>query len=170
MAGEVDVLLDTSVLINFARINRFDLLGSHPKYSFFLTDHVRDEILEHFCEQSAAVNSAVEIGILGEISGNSAEELEDFGRFLEMKTLGVGECSAIAVAKNRSLVLAIDDIPARKQAVKFDSTLVLVGTVDIVVSLIREGVLSVDEADKIKVLWETEHRFQLKFASFADLP
>jgi predicted nucleic acid-binding protein len=169
MAGAVDILLDTSVLINFAQIDRIDLLGSHPKYSFFLTDHVRAEVLEHFCEQPAAMDFALETGVLTELTANSGEEIEDFGKLVEMKNLGLGECSAIAVAKHRSLVLAIDDIAARKQAKKLHGNLTMIGTEDIMVSLIREDILSVEEADEIKLCWETEHRFRLTFSSFAEL-
>jgi len=168
MAGKIHVLLDTSVLINFARIGRFDLLAAHTRYSFFVTDHVRAEILEHFREQFEGVDSAVKGGILTELTVNTGAELEDFGRLASMKSLGLGECSAIAVAKNRGIVLGIDDVTARNKAMKFHLGLVLLGTEDLIISLIEESVLSIEEANRIKHEWETNHRFRLKFASFAE--
>ena len=168
VAGKIDVLLDTSVLVNFARIGRLDLLARHPRYSFFVTDHVRAEVLEHFAEQFEAVNTAVNGGILTELTANTTAELEDFGRLLSTKRLGVGECSAIVVAKHRSLALGIDDVTARKKALKYDAALTLLGTEELIASLIREGILSIEEADRIKGDWEANHRFTLKFASFRE--
>lgn len=150
------------------RIGRVDLLAAHPRYSLFVTDHVRAEVLEHFREQFEAVDRAVSNGVLTEIAANTDEELEDFGRLPSMKSLGVGECSAIAVAKHRSIVLAIDDVTARNKALRFHTGLTLIGTEELIVSLIQESVLPVEEADRIKRDWETNHRFRLKFASFAE--
>jgi hypothetical protein len=42
-------------------------------------------------------------------------------------------------------------------------------TQDIVVELIRKGVVSVEAADAIHVGWATNHRFKLNIASFQDL-
>jgi hypothetical protein len=36
-------------------------------------------------------------------------------------------------------------------------------------SLIQHQVLTVEEADAIKLEWQTKHRFMLKFASFGDI-
>jgi len=168
MAGKDDVLLDTSVLINFARIGRIDLLTAHPTYRFFVTDHVRGEVKEHYADQFEAVEAAVVGGVITELTADSAEELEDFGKLTAMKTLGVGECSAIAVAKNRSMVLAIDDVRASRRAKGFHTGIGLLNTEELMVSLIQEGVLTVEEADEIKRDRETNHRFKLAFASFAE--
>lgn len=168
MAEKTKVLLDTCVLINFARIGRLDLLTAHPQYSFLVTNHVRAEVLEHYREQFEAVEKAIDVGLLTELTVDSPEELGDFGKLVALKSLGVGECSAIAVAKHRSLILAIDDVTARKKAQRFDSGLVLLETEELIVSLIRKKVLSIEEADGIKDDWEANHRFTLKFTSFRE--
>lgn len=168
MASKTEILLDTSVLINFARIGRIDLLARRPRCVFLVTDHVRAEVLEHYREQFEAVDAAVESGILTELAVTGAGELEDFGKLVAMKSLGIGECSAIAVAKHRSMALALDDVPARKKAVKFHSGLRLLGTEDLMVALVKENVLSIQEADSIKHDWEANHRFKLMFGSFAE--
>ncbi|MEO2045356.1 MAG: hypothetical protein ABGX16_02145 [Pirellulales bacterium] len=95
MDGKTEILLDTCVLINFAAIGRLDLLASHPLYTFFITDHVRDEIKEHYDEQFDAVNAAVGDGTLAEIAVNDPDELADFAALAARKNLGNGECSAI---------------------------------------------------------------------------
>ena len=45
--------------------------------------------------------------------------------------------------------------------------LVLLGTEDIMVSLIQKGILTVEQADSIKLDWKTNHRFKLRFSTFA---
>ncbi len=168
MGSKSEVLLDTSVLINFARIGRLDLLVAHPLYSFSITDHVRNEIAEHYVDQLEAVQAALEHPTLTEVTADQPQEFEDFAKLVAMKSLGTGECSAIAVAKNRLFALAIDDVRARKKAVAFHSDIVLFDTEHLVVTLIQENVLSVEEADDIKLDWETNHRFKLPFGSFSE--
>jgi predicted nucleic acid-binding protein len=87
--------------------------------------------------------------------------------------LGAGERSAIAVAINRKCALAIDDSRAIQRAIEeagiAGSTLSIVRTQDIVVELIKQGVLSIEVADAIHADWATNHRFKLKVTSFRDL-
>ena len=166
MEGKTDVLLDTCVLINFAAIGRIDLLAAHPHHAFVITDHVRDEVKEHFNGQFDAVNAAVADGTLREIPADKPEELADFAQLL--KNLGRGESSAIAVAKNRSIPLVIDDRRARNRAAQFHAEIELLNTVDLVITLIKTGVLTVEKADEIKLDWETNHSFKLKFGSFGE--
>ena len=168
MDSKTEAILDTCVLINFAAIGRIDLLRSHSLHTFVITDHVRDEIKEHYSEQFDAVNAAVEDGTLAEITADQPGELEDFAKLVARRNLGTGECSAIAVAKNRSLALAIDDRRARNHAMAFHSAIVLLSTESLMVSFIQAEVLSVDEADAIKLDWESNHSFKLKFASFSE--
>lgn len=168
MTRKQDVVLDTSVLINFAKVERLDLLDAHPSYSFVVTDHVRGEVSEHYSGQFEAVDTAIAEGILRELAVDQPEELSDFGKLTAPRNLGIGECSAISVAKNRCLPLAIDDNQARKRAKRFHSNLVLLNTEELVVSMIQESVLTVEEADQLKLDWETEHRFKLTFGSFRE--
>jgi predicted nucleic acid-binding protein len=168
MDGKTEALLDTCVLINFAAIGRLDLLASHPLYTFVITDHVREEIKEHYSEQFDAVNAAIGDGMLTEIAADQPGELTDFAALVARKNLGNGECSAIAVARNRSIPLAIDDRRARNRATQFESSIVLLSTESLMVDLIQDDILTVADADAIKLDWETNHSFTLKFASFAE--
>lgn len=65
--------------------------------------------------------------------------------------------------------VALDDKVARKETRKLFHDLGLLNTQTLIVSMIRAGVLSVEEADHMKAVWEKEHRFRLKIGSFADL-
>jgi hypothetical protein len=66
------------------------------------------------------------------------------------------------------LTLCIDDKRATKAAKKVAPGLKLECTETFIVSLIRAGGLDVASADAIKADWETNHRFKLMFASFAE--
>lgn len=166
--AEDEVILDTSVLVNFLVVRRLDLLRDHTHYRFVVTDHVRAEITEHYADQLAQLESALAAGWLREIPVTEPEELELFAELSASGRLGAGECSAMAVAVCKKRPLAIDDKAARRRASAFNPKVKLLNTETLMVKLIQAGRLSVADADQIKVEWEREHRFKLGFGSFAD--
>lgn len=89
-------------------------------------------------------------------------------RFTDAKGLGIGECSAIAVAVHRQLTLAIDDKQAIKKVANLGFNVPILTTEALMVLLIQHGTLSVEEADDMKLEWENNHRFRLKFSSFSE--
>ena len=166
------IIADTSVLINFLRIDRMDLIGAHPA-SFIVTDHVADEIADSYPDQQARYNAAVAAGLLDQQRIDDLAEVEMFLRLAERGRLGAGERSAIAVALLRGYTLAIDDTRAIHRALEeaevAGSALTILRTQDIVVELIRGGIVTVEAADAIHVEWATNHRFKLKISSFREL-
>lgn len=162
------IIADTNVLINFLRIDRLDLIARHS-YQFVITEHVREEITEHHPVQRQMLQEAIENCVFTEKAVNTLEELELFGKLMREGRIGSGECSAIACAIHGSYKLAIDDKRAIKEARKISAELEILGTQELVVSMILEQILEIDEADKIKYAWENEHRFKLKIPSFGDL-
>jgi predicted nucleic acid-binding protein len=163
------VVADTSVLINFLRIDRMDLIGCHPQ-RFLATDHVGAEISDGYPEQQARYQNAITSGLLDTCSVVDPEEVSLFLRLEPGQRLGAGECSAIAVAVNRKYPIAIDDNQAVKRAVRaVGAKLEVVKTSDVMVTLIRAGILDVTVADQIKDMWALHHRFKIKANSFRDL-
>jgi predicted nucleic acid-binding protein len=166
------VVADTSVLVNFLRINRMDLIGAHPA-TFIATDHVAGEISDTYPEQQARYAAALHAAQITEQRIDDPAELEIFLRLAAKGRLGAGERAAIAVALNRGCALAIDDSRAIRRALQEaalgENALSTLRTQDIVVELIRKGVVSVEAADAIHVDWATNHRFKLKIVSFQDL-
>jgi hypothetical protein len=73
------VVADTSVLINFLRINRMDLIGAHPA-SFIATDHVAAEITGTFPNQQARYAAALHAAQLTQVRVDDPAELEIFLR------------------------------------------------------------------------------------------
>jgi len=164
------IVADTSVLLNFLKINRMDLIGGHPR-RFLVTDHVETEISHD--DQRTAFLAAVAAGHLDTCTVTDLREVELFLRLGPGVRLGAGECSALAVAMHRRHAVAIDDNRALNRAFRtagLSSTRIeIIRTPDVVVGLIRAGVLTIEEADCIKDRWAREHRFTIKTASFSDL-
>jgi predicted nucleic acid-binding protein len=147
------VVADTSVLINFLKIDRMDLVGRYPG-RFLATDHVESELADDYPEQKARYHAAVAAGLLDTCSVSDPAEAMLFGRLGPGVRLGAGECSAIAVALTRGYAIAIDDSRAikvaRREAELVGGRLVVLQTQEIMVALIQASVLTVDEADQIK--------------------
>jgi len=163
------VLLDASVLINFLAIDRVELIASHPDFRFIVTEHVRSEITTHYGEQLVRLETALNDGGLEETRVESIEELTLFAQLSQLSRLGLGECAAIAAAVTRTQALAIDDKAARKAALTYAPGLKVLDTQAIILSLIRAGELSCEEADRIKEDWARNHKFRLGIASFSDI-
>jgi len=64
----------------------------------------------------------------------------------------------------------MDDGTARRKTVAHYPTVKLIDTVELMVEALRAGLLSVSEADAIKVDWHNNHQFKKpKLKSFGDL-
>lgn len=169
--GRDEAIIDTSVLLNFLKIDRVDLLARHPAYRFVVVDLVRNEVTKR--GQAARLEAAIQAGqVFADRPPEAIDpaEVETFVSLSAAMKIGNGERAAVAAAKVRGLALAMDDQIAWKRAAAFCVGIPREDTVNIVVSLIKAGVLTVAEADAIKVDWETNHKFTKNtFTSFAEL-
>ena len=172
MPSGVIVIADTSVLINFLRIDKMDLIGAHPA-AFVATEHVAVEISDNYPEQQARYRAALEAGYLLEERIDDPAEVELFLKLRRTPRLGTGECSAISVAINRGHTLAIDDNRAINRALNeaglIKRHIQLIRTQDILADLTRTGILSIEAADSILSDWATNHRFRLRIQSIAEI-
>lgn len=159
---------DTSVLINFLKIKRTDLLQK-CSHNFFITDHVQEEITTCYPEQQALLDSALEKKILTKINVDSPEEFKLFGELSKSGQLGTGECAAISIAAHQKYYLAIDDNQAIKKASCLLLSSYILRTQDLILIMIEEDILSLDEADYMIEIWAREHRFKVKINSFREL-
>lgn len=161
------VVSDTSVLINFLRIDRLHLIGC-CSCRFLVTDHVRGEISENFPEQFQRFQQGLQKQILEEIQVTESAELELFSALQQKGKLGIGECSAISAAIHRGCSLAIDDNLAIKSAQRLAPQLHILRTQDLIVKMIQENVLSTQDPDSIAQDLADNHRFKLKINSFKE--
>jgi predicted nucleic acid-binding protein len=167
--GRTDAIIDSSTLVNFLKIDRADLLASHPHYRFIVVDAVRAEVKKHHAAQVARLEAAFAAGQLFEDQPDAATYIAELAAFAVMAStkIGVGERAAIAAAKTRGLPLAMDDERAWKRA---GCGLMRLDTVSVMVALIKAGIIDVVAADAIKSDWESNHKFIKKhFSSFAEL-
>lgn len=166
------VVADTSVLINFLKIDRMDLMGRYPG-RVLATDHVESELADDYPEQRARYEAAIAANWLDTCPITETAEVALFLRLGPGMRLGAGECSAIAVALIRGYAIAIDDNRAISVALQEaglrGSKLAVLRTQDIMVALIRASVLTIDDADRIKADWAQNHRFRLKARTFREL-
>lgn len=160
------VVLDTSVLINIIVVDRLDLPGSDPGHHFVITEHVREEITDEFPMEKARLERAISKGQIQQTRVDHPEELVLFAELLSEGRLGIGECSAMALAHHRDALLGMDDRRASLEAK--NRGISVLGTQDLMIDWIRKSLLTVETADEIKRAWETEHRFRLPFHSFRE--
>ena len=167
--GRDGAIIDASVLVNFLKIDRIDLLARHPAYRFIVVDLVRNEVTKR--GQAARLEAALQSGDLSPDGPPETIDVAELATFAAMTALkiGIGDKAVIAAAKVRCLALAMDDKDAWKLGAAFCSGIPREDTVSIMVSLIKAGVLTIAEADAIKADWELNHRFRLKFASFSEV-
>ncbi len=90
------------------------------------------------------IPEAVRAGWLKQIGLRTAGEKRLFGSLSQ--SLGLGEASTIAVAKNRHCVFASDDRVARAEATALG--IPLTGTLGILAKVVRTGVCDLQAADR----------------------
>ena len=160
------IVLDASVLLNFVKIGRIELLGQLGT-SVVLLDQVLDEVRRR--EQRVTVEDAVKAGVLDLQSVRDPVEVTLFANLPADGRLGAGECAVLAVALNRNWVAGLQDRRARVEGQRRREDLALCQTEDLVLTLIRSGYLTLNEADGFLVEWATKHRFKPRLISFREM-
>jgi predicted nucleic acid-binding protein len=137
----VTVLLDSTVLTNFSRVNRPDLVLHAFLVPIATTEPTWNELEVAFA-----------LGLLTECDWSwlsvvplTAEEQITFSRLAA--NLGAGESACLAIAQHRGWSVATDDMEARRFAA--ESNIPVTGTLGILTQLVRRGHLSLEEADDL---------------------
>lgn len=130
-----------------------------------MPDEVVAEILNE--EQSAALRAAIDASHLASVGFQGTEELTAFAVLASF--LGKGESACLALAQQRGWWVASDEGGAfRREAQQRLGSVRLINTPGLLLSAIRAGILTVEEADQAKAVLE-QHRFRVRFKSFRDL-
>lgn len=162
------LVTDTSVLVNFLRIDRMQLLRDLP-CRLLVTDHAAGELTDFYPEQVERYNAALAAGCVEACTVTDEAALDIFGQLTGSTRLGVGESATIAHAMVTGAGVAIDDRRAINEARRIAEGLVIVRTADLMVRMIEAAMLSIEEADAIKDDWAANHRFRIPVASFAEM-
>jgi predicted nucleic acid-binding protein len=147
-----DYIFDTTVLSNLAVVGRLDLLEKRYRTVGLTTVEVSDELrrglqagygyLEKVLQQIQSISPG---GWLRIVAPESPAEHQLRGEFDLL--LDPGEASCLALAISRGLILVTDDLAARQLAQ--ERGVPLTGTVGILLAMVRDGVLSLTEANGI---------------------
>jgi predicted nucleic acid-binding protein len=147
-----EYIFDTTVLSNLAAVGRLELLKERYGQVALTTVEVSDELrrgfqagyeyLENALRHIQSINPD---GWLRIVTPESATEHQLRGEFDLL--LDSGEASCLALAISRGLILVTDDLAARQLAQ--ERNVLLTGTVGILLALVRDGSLSLAEANEI---------------------
>ncbi|MDR6147607.1 putative nucleic acid-binding protein [Sphingomonas sp. SORGH_AS870] len=162
------LVTDTSVLVNFLRIDRMELLGALP-CRFIVTDHAAGELTDFYPEQVERYRAALAAGHVEACTVTNEAALNIFGQLTGTTRLGVGESATIAHAMVTGAGVAIDDRRAINEAQRIAEGLVIVRTADLMVRMIEHALITVAQADTIKDDWAANHRFRIPVASFTEM-
>jgi predicted nucleic acid-binding protein len=159
------VVTDANVLINLIHVGRLRLLGALPGYVFVVTPEVVAEVAVP--EQSRVLAGEIADQHIGVQPFSGTAELTIFAELV--RTVGRGEASCLSTAEVRGWYVASDERGKflRLAEERLGARRIL-NTVGIFVLAIRTGLITVDDADRDKLVLEA-HRFKMRFSSFRDL-
>lgn len=160
------VFVDTNVLINLVHVDRLDLLGQLRPFQFLVPAEVLAEIRRP--NQNESVAKALKEGWLGNVRVEGVEELEIYAGLVQH--MGSGEAACLTLAAIRRGFLATSDKKRKfmREARSCIGRDRIVRLADIFVRAIRQGHLTVEQADGYKEFL-AENRFRMKIDTFADL-
>ena len=135
------VLLDNTILSNFALIGRTDLI-----YSLW-ADMARTtkSVLEEYQAGTIALN--LPKGVWERLVVDELSDEEMTRAAIHHPRLGAGERSCLAVAILRKTIFASDDRLARKYA--FEAELIVIGSIGILIQCSRKGLIEKTDAQEL---------------------
>ncbi|MDM8530231.1 hypothetical protein QUF63_03605 [Anaerolineales bacterium HSG25] len=147
----MSVIANTTVVSNFASVQRLDLLPLLWQ-KLYISTQVWSEI-QAGLQQGYSFYSGIEqfiypfskTGHIHLIALHAEEEFRLFGQLSE--TLHSGEASSIAIAKHRQWTFLSDDKAARTQSKQLKVS--VSGTVGLLIPLVKHNKLNVTEADDL---------------------
>ena len=164
-AETIVVITDANVLINLLRIGQLPLLGKLDAYRFLVPEEVVGEITDP--AQRDALAAAIAAGHLGQIVVNTIEALTLFAELRDV--MGRGEAACLALAATTGCHIASDERKRfRRRAIELIGEAHILRTESILLEAIRQGRISVSEADGFRMTLEA-NRYSMPFGSFSDL-
>lgn len=158
------VVADASVLINFANIDRFDLLGSLPKYEVVVPNEVGAEITRPV--QAERFTAAVVAGYLRFEDSTDPTEIALAAAIRQ--DLDIGEAACLAMAEHRGWSIACDERGSYLNlALGRVGASRMLDTSGLIVHAVRSNVLTLSEADGL-LLQLAQHKFVKPFTSFKE--
>lgn len=165
------VILDTSTLINFVKVNRLDILKKLVNYSFRAPYIVINEVSKGSDKKrllQAIRNKYIKSESMDLTELKTSEKLL-IPRKLK-PNIGKGEAPVLAIGINRRWKMAIEEKAAMEIIKQRIGGRYIIQTKDLLLEAIKKEIITVEEADSIKLELENHHCFRMKgFESFRDL-
>jgi len=155
--NDEELFYDTSVLSNFARIERLELLWKYSQ-NVLTTREVILEVEKGIAKkpQLKSIVDAKENGKIQIISTSQEETILLLGQLREEGVLGKGEISLIGIAKERQAIFISDDKGATNKAkslgIKVLHNVQYRDTVTILKTLLKDGIIEQAEYKLIQKL------------------
>lgn len=155
---ERQVATDTSLLLNFLRIDRTDVLASLPGFRFRVLNHVLNEVTQE--PHASRLRTALEQAHVIEFELTDLDAIADYDAL--RLNLGDGEAATIAAAGHLQCVVGMDEKGrAKREAAARVGEQNMLNTPGILVHAVRIGLLTLDEAEQIR-LDLAAHSYQIK--------
>ena len=165
MPAQRIVVTDANVLINLIHVDALTMVASLPDYEFVVIDAVVAEVTDP--QQAAVLQTAF---AQNHLQKDSLADLDALALFAELvQVMGRGEAASLALAVGKDWYLACDEKRVfRRKALELLGEDRLLTTPGIIVLCIKQGLLSVEQADEMKAVLESK-RFRMTFESFRDV-
>ena len=158
-------MTDANVLINLIHVDALAMVASLQDYEFVIVDAVIAEITDP--QQAAVLQTAFAQNYLQRESLTELDALALFAQLVQV--MGRGEAASLALAGGKDWYLACDEKRVfRRKAIEILGEDRLITTPGIIVLCIRQGLITIDEADRLKAILETK-RFKMTFGSFREV-
>jgi predicted nucleic acid-binding protein len=146
------IILDTTVLSNFAAVGQIPLLErlyrDQACTTLMVAEEMRAGLDAGYWYLQSVAEALSPLWSTGWLPVLALESVEEQTLYVEFATfLGPGEASCLAVAITRGLTLASDDLAARRTAARRGVR--LTGTIGILIRLVCEGHLPLAAANSI---------------------
>ncbi|MEZ5313624.1 MAG: hypothetical protein R2862_08225 [Thermoanaerobaculia bacterium] len=159
------VVADASVLINFANLDRFDLLCKLPGYDFVVPNEVKAEITR----PAQAARFAAALGARALRIEPSTDLAEIALAVAIRRDLDAGEAACLAMAEHRGWRIACDERGRYLNlALQRVGASRMLDTAGLIVRAIHSNLLTIPKADALLVQL-AQHKFVMPFRSFQEL-
>lgn len=140
MVNKTGVLVDNTVLTNFAFIEREDILKDVFEQSLFTTEAV---LKERYKGEDSGVLPKRDWSFLKILKIESEHEQYHFERFRQM--LGEGESSCLSLSISRGMKILTDDLDTRRYAQRMGIS--VSGTIGVLALSVKKGIISKEEGN-----------------------
>jgi predicted nucleic acid-binding protein len=152
LSGRPNLVLDTTVLSNFAMIGQVFLLEhlyrQHACTALMVAEEIQRGLASGYAQLQIVLDILSPLQPAGWLPVLSLEFATEQALYMELTaSLGPGEAGCLALAIARKLTLASDDLAARRQAAQ--RGVPLTGTIGILIRLVREGHVPLVVANRI---------------------